>query len=107
MSKTKAAGSTKLGRDSQPKYLGVKLFAGQKVKAGSIIIRQNGSTFFAGKNTKTGRNNTIYSMIEGVINFTTKRKNNFNRSQRKVKFVNVEPVKAKAKTEIKKASTKA
>lgn len=90
MAKTKAAGSTRLGRDSQPKYLGVKLFGGEKTKAGSIIIRQRGTKYLAGKNVKRGRDDTLYALKEGVVRFSTKRKKGFNNSQRKVKVVNVD-----------------
>ena len=91
MSTTKAAGTTSLGRDSRPKYLGVKLFGGQKTKTGSIIIRQSGSKFLAGKNVRQGKDYTIYSLINGVVNFTTKRIKRFDGSNRIVKIVNVEP----------------
>ena len=90
MAKTKAAGSTKLGRDSRPKYLGVKLFEGQEAKAGSIIVRQRGSSFLPGKNVKKGRDDTLYAQKEGVVRFTTKRKKGFNNLQRRAKVVNVE-----------------
>jgi large subunit ribosomal protein L27 len=93
MAKTKAAGTAKLGRDSQPKYLGVKLYGGEKAKIGSIIIRQRGTKFVAGKNTKRGKDDTIYSIKEGVVRFATKRKRGFNNSQRKSKIVSVEPAK--------------
>ena len=93
MAKTKAAGATKLGRDSLPKYLGVKLFEGQKTRPGSIIIRQRGTKFFPGKNVKRGRDDTLYALKEGVVHFATKRKRGFNESQRIVKIVNVGPVK--------------
>ena len=89
MSKTKASGTTKLGRDSNPKYLGVKLYAGQKAQAGSIIIRQRGSKFLAGENVRMGRDDTIYAVKDGVIKFTTTRKKNFDGSQRVAKVVNV------------------
>ena len=90
MSKTKAAGSTRLGRDSQPKYLGVKLHEGQKVKSGMIIIRQRGTKFLPGKNVKRGRDDTLYAFKEGKIKFTTTRKIRFDGSQRIAKIVNVE-----------------
>jgi large subunit ribosomal protein L27 len=90
MAKTKAAGATKLGRDSQPKYLGVKLFAGQKTKPGSIIVRQRGTKFIAGKNVKQGKDDTLYALKEGLVYFRTKRKRRFDNSQRIVKVVNVE-----------------
>ena len=89
MAKTKAAGSTTLGRDSQPKYLGVKLYDGQKVKVGMIIIRQRGSKFFPGKNVKKGKDDTLYALKEGVVKFSTKRRRSFNNSQRIVKVVSV------------------
>jgi len=91
MAKTKAAGATKLGRDSRPQYLGIKLFEGQRAKVGSIIVRQRGTKFLPGKNVKRGKDDTLYVLKEGVVRFTTKRKRGFNNSQRKVKIVNVEP----------------
>ena len=90
MAKTKAAGSTKLGRDSLPKYLGVKLFEGQKAKPGSIIIRQRGTKFLPGKNVRCGRDDTLYALKEGVVRFSTKRKKLFDKSQRKAKVISVE-----------------
>lgn len=90
MAKTKAAGATKLGRDSRPQYLGVKLFEGQRAKVGSIVVRQRGTKFFPGKNVKRGKDDTLYVLKEGVVRFTTKRKRGFDNSQRKVKIVNVE-----------------
>lgn len=93
MAKTKATGASKLGRDSRPKYLGVKVFGGELVKPGMIIVRQRGTRFLAGKNTRRGGDDTIYSLIEGRVKFTTKRIRNFNRSQKIVKIVNIEPSK--------------
>ena len=90
MAKTKSAGATRLGRDSRPKYLGVKLYAGQKTKPGSIIIRQRGTKFLPGKNVRKGRDDTLYSVKEGKVKFTTKRKKKFDKKQRIVKIVNVE-----------------
>jgi len=90
MAKTKATGATKLGRDSQPKYLGVKLFEGQKAKIGSIIIRQRGTKFLPGKNVRQGRDDTLYALKEGIVRFGTKRKKLFDNSQRNVKIVNVD-----------------
>ena len=89
MSKTKSAGATKLGRDSKPKYLGVKLYEGQKVKPGMVIIRQRGTKFLAGKNVKKGSDDTLYSLKQGTVKFTTKRKTKFDGSQRIAKIVNV------------------
>lgn len=90
MAKTKATGATKLGRDSQPKYLGIKLTSGQKAKAGSIIVRQRGTRFLPGKNVRRGGDDTLYALKEGVVCFATKRKKNFDKSQRIAKVVNVE-----------------
>lgn len=90
MAKTKSAGATKLGRDSRPKYLGVKLFAGQKAKAGMVIIRQRGTKFFAGKNVKKGADDTLYAEKPGTVRFKTKRRTRFDGSQRRVKVVYVE-----------------
>jgi len=89
MSKTKSAGTTKLGRDSNPKYLGVKLFGGQKVKPGSIIIRQRGNKFIPGKNVKQGRDHTLYAISTGKVKFITKYKKKFDGNNKKVKMVNV------------------
>ncbi len=93
MAHTKAAGSTKLGRDSQPQYLGVKLFAGQSANVGSIIVRQRGTKFLPGKNVKLGSDDTIYSMIQGLVHFATRKITNFNGKKRVAKIVNVVPTK--------------
>lgn len=90
MAKTKSAGATKLGRDSQPKYLGVKLFEGQKAKTGMIIIRQRGTKFIPGRNVRRGRDDTLYAQKEGVVKFKTRRIRRFDNSQRTAKVVNVE-----------------
>jgi len=89
MAKTKAAGSTKLGRDSLPKYLGVKLYGGQKAKTGQIIVKQRGSKFLPGKNVKKGNDDTLYAAKDGVVKFSSKRKKRFDNSQRKATFVSV------------------
>ena len=91
MAKTKSGGSSRLGRDSQPKYLGIKVFEGQKVKPGMIIIRQKGTHFFPGKNVKRGRDNTLYALKEGVVHFRTKKIQRFDSSRKIIKIVNVEP----------------
>lgn len=93
MSKTKQGGSTKLGRDSAAQRLGIKASAGEKVGVGMIIIRQRGTKYLAGKNVKLGSDDTIYSMANGVVRFSTKSKKLFNGTQRLVKIVNVDPLK--------------
>jgi len=90
MAKTKAAGATKLGRDSLPKYLGVKLFEGEIAKLGSIIVRQRGTKFLPGKNVRRGSDDTLYALKEGMVRFETKRIKHFDKSQRKTKVVSVE-----------------
>lgn len=69
MASKKAAGSTKNGRDSQSKRLGVKRFGGQNVQPGTIILRQRGTKFYPGRNVKLGRDFTIYSIIVGQVKF--------------------------------------
>lgn len=93
MAHTKAAGSTHLGRDSQPKYLGIKLFAGEKAKTGSILVRQRGTKFFPGKNVRRGNDDTLYSLAEGIVKFTERNMKKFNGSKRFCKIVNVVPAK--------------
>jgi len=93
MAKTKATGATKLGRDSLPKYLGVKLFDGQKAKIGQVLVRQRGTKFLPGENVKRATDDTLYALKQGIVRFTTKRKKGFNNSQRMVKIVNIRPVK--------------
>ena len=89
MAHKKAGGSTRLGRDSQPKYLGVKLFGGQKTKVGSIIARQRGSKIRPGINVRIGRDDTLYAVKSGKVEFQTKRVKRFDGNTKKVKIVNV------------------
>ncbi len=89
MAHKKAGGKTKNGRDSNPKYLGVKLYAGQKAQVGSIIIRQRGTDVMPGRGVTLGKDDTIYSLTEGVVSFTTKRKVGFNNKSKVKKVVNV------------------
>lgn len=89
MSTTKSAGSTKLGRDSRPKYLGVKLYQGQKAQIGSIIIRQRGTKFIAGKNVKRGNDDTLFAMKPGTVKFRTVIKTGFDGNKKTLKAVDV------------------
>lgn len=89
MAKTKAKKTSRLGRDSKPQYLGVKLFAGQKVNTGQIIIRQKGTKFIPGTNVKKGKDDTLYAVKPGVVQFKTIRKRNFDNTQRTAKVVDV------------------
>jgi large subunit ribosomal protein L27 len=77
MASKKAGGSTKNGRDSHSKRLGVKRFGGETVQPGTIIIRQRGTKFHLGTNVKMGRDHTIYSIIEGVVTFERENKLRF------------------------------
>ena len=69
MAHKKGQGSTRNGRDSNPKMRGVKRFAGQEVKAGSILVRQVGTKFHAGENVGIGRDWTLFAMVDGVVKF--------------------------------------
>ncbi|MEW6056889.1 MAG: 50S ribosomal protein L27 [Bdellovibrionota bacterium] len=69
MAHKKAGGSSRNGRDSNPKMRGVKRFGGQLVNAGEILVRQAGTKFHAGKNVGLGRDFTLYSLVEGVVKF--------------------------------------
>jgi large subunit ribosomal protein L27 len=69
MAHKKGQGSSKNGRDSNPQYLGVKCYGGERVSAGSIIIRQRGTRFRPGFNTGLGRDDTIFSLIDGTVEF--------------------------------------
>ncbi len=80
MAHTKGQGSTRNGRDSQPKYLGVKCFAGQRVTAGSILIRQRGTKFKPGWYVGVGSDWTLFAKREGIVRFT------------KPRVVSIEPV---------------
>ncbi len=72
MAHKKAGGSTRNGRDSNPKYLGVKKFGGQQVVAGNIIIRQRGTNCNAGAGVGMGRDHTLYALVDGVVKFLRK-----------------------------------
>jgi len=89
MAHVKAKGSTKLGRDSRPKYLGVKRADGQRVKAGEILVRQRGTKILPGPGTKVGRDWTIYAVKSGIVKFYKKMKTNFDGSRKKRTFVMV------------------
>lgn len=70
MAQKKAGGSSKNGRDSNPKYLGVKCYGGENVPAGSILVRQRGTRFHPGDNVGIGRDHTLFSKVDGIVNFT-------------------------------------
>ncbi len=72
MAQKKGGGSTRNGRDSQPKMLGVKVYGGQVISAGSIIVRQRGTRFHAGPNVGTGRDHSLFALVDGTVSFATK-----------------------------------
>lgn len=90
MAHTKAGGTTKNVRDSQPQYLGVKLFDGQTAKPGSILVRQRGTKIIPGKNVKRGKDDTLYAITNGTVKFSTKRKINFDGNKKTLSVVSVE-----------------
>jgi large subunit ribosomal protein L27 len=69
-------GSSRNGRDSNPKYLGVKIYGGQAISAGNIIVRQRGTKFHAGTGVGLGRDHTLYALTDGVVEFKTRGENN-------------------------------
>jgi large subunit ribosomal protein L27 len=72
MAHKKGAGSSKNGRDSQPQMLGVKVYAGQAIRAGGIILRQRGSKFIEGENVGRGKDDTLFALVDGTVQFRTK-----------------------------------
>ena len=72
MAQKKGGGSTRNGRDSKPKMLGVKVYGGQQVSAGSIIVRQRGTRFHAGPNVGVGKDHTLFALVDGEVGFVTK-----------------------------------
>lgn len=89
MAHTKALGSTKLGRDSRAKRLGVKIQDGQKVAVGQIIIRQRGTKYLPGKNVKRAGDDTLFAMKNGVVKFSTAIKTRFDGTKRRATVVAV------------------
>ena len=93
MAHKKAGGSTGLGRDSQSKRLGVKLFAGQVAKTGNILVRQRGTKFHPGKNVSKGKDDTLFAKITGLISFRRLKKRKFDGSLKETKFIDITPQK--------------
>lgn len=89
MAHKKAGGSTRNGRDSESKRLGLKKFGGQFVKAGNIIVRQRGTRFHPGTNVGQGRDHTLFATADGNVKFVT-------RGPKRRKYVTVEPASAEA-----------
>lgn len=72
MAQKKGGGSTRNGRDSKPKMLGVKSYGGETISAGSIIVRQRGTKFHAGTNVGIGKDHTLFALVDGTVSFATK-----------------------------------
>ena len=97
MAHKKGGGSSRNGRDSQSKRLGVKLTDGQWAKTGAIIIRQRGTKYHAGLNVKKGKDDTLFAVTSGLVKFSTKKLKKYDGSLKTSKLVSVVPVKAVSK----------
>ena len=91
MAHKKAGGSTSLGRDSQGQRLGTKLYAGERTKVGSIIVRQRGTKIRPGLNVSRGKDDTLYAETVGIVKFTNRRVKRFTGAYKLAKFANVIP----------------
>lgn len=89
MATKKSGGSTQNGRDSNPKYLGVKVNHGEAVTTGSIIVRQRGTDVIPGKNIGMGKDHTLFALKDGKVSFGTKRKMHFDNTIKRKKIVSV------------------
>ena len=95
MAHKKAGGSTALGRDSQSKRLGIKLFGGQTANIGSILVRQRGTKWHPGKNVRRAGDDTLYALSSGTVKFTNKKVKGFDGQLHLRKFVHVLPASSK------------
>lgn len=89
MAHKKAGGSTQLGRDSESKRLGVKIYGGRPAKAGQVIIRQRGTRYLAGPGVRIGGDDTLYAAVEGVVKFTRQKIRNFTGSLKRKTVISV------------------
>ena len=89
MAHTKSGGSTKLGRDSASKRLGIKVNHGQRVSPGEVIVRQRGTHFIPGRNVRRGGDDTIYAMKNGIVQISERMKTRFDGTRRRAKIVHV------------------
>lgn len=94
MAHTKSGGSTKLGRDSKSKRLGVKINQNQAVRAGQVIIRQRGTHYLPGRFVARGGDDTLYALKAGVVQFLSRKKTRFDGSRRSIKIVTITPLRA-------------
>lgn len=91
MAHKKAAGSTRLGRDSESKRLGVKRYGGQLVSAGEVLVRQRGTKYHPGENVKRGGDDTLLALVSGRVRFQRQLRRRFTGSLQSVQYVHVEP----------------
>jgi len=89
MAHTKSGGSTRLGRDSAAKYLGIKASAGEAVNAGNVIVRQRGTKYLAGPGVRRGADDTLYAAKSGIVKFVQRSRRRFDGSRRVVTVVAV------------------
>ena len=92
MAHKKSAGTTKNGRDSNPKYLGIKVTPGARAKSGAILVRQRGSDVLPGENVSMGKDHTLFALTDGLVKMTYKRKTHFDNTVLTKKVMNVLPV---------------
>jgi len=91
MAHKKSAGTSKNGRDSNPKYLGIKVVPGTFAKTGSVLVRQRGSAILPGKNVSIGRDHTLFAATDGVVAIGYKRKTHFDNTVMKKRVMSVVP----------------
>ena len=89
MAHKKAGGSTHLGRDSKPKYLGTKVGDGETIKSGSVLVRQRGTRIHPGKNVSKGSDDTLFATAAGIVKFTNRKRIRFDGTMKTTKFVNI------------------
>jgi large subunit ribosomal protein L27 len=89
MATKKSGGTTKNGRDSNPKYLGVKVNHGETAQIGSIIVRQRGTEVLPGRNIGMGKDHTLFALKDGIVQFGTKRKVHFDNTVMRKKIVHI------------------
>ncbi|OGY44663.1 MAG: 50S ribosomal protein L27 [Candidatus Buchananbacteria bacterium RIFCSPHIGHO2_02_FULL_40_13] len=90
MAHKKAGGSTRLGRDSNAQRLGVKLYGGERAKNGAIVVRQRGSKYRPGKNTRLAKDDSIFAVSSGLVKYTKKKVRKFNGKLENVQIISVE-----------------
>lgn len=91
MAHVKGGSSTQLGRDSQSKRLGVKLFAGQQAKPGNILVRQRGAYYLPGRNVRRGGDDTLFAVAAGTITFQTRTKIRYDGHRVRRRYISVKP----------------